>query len=319
MSTWTRTTKADPCPICGKNGWCTVSADKTTAKCMTIEQGAFKTAEDGSGLASFHQLIDDDSWRDRPRVERKPTPKREPSADIAKLARVAERAVSDTMAQSLADDLGLTVASLVRMGMGWVTADELHKHDTNCKGRGCWTFPMLDSIEQTIGVRLRSTDGFKYAINGSMQGIFVPRDLGKSGKPIVMITEGPTDCAAILDLGFDAIGRPSNTAGTDLIHRLIMTRTHDYDWREVVILIDRDKPGSDAAKNTWRGARTLADALTSPRRSVRICQPPKGINDARDWLKQGAREDCVMGVIDAGEPINVGRCEWMQPKQGATQ
>ena len=317
MSDWTRTTRAEPCPICGKNGWCTVSADKTTAKCMHVEQGAFKSAEDGSGLAHFHQLIESDDWRDRPAPA--PRPPKKINRDIAKLARVAEHAITDTMVQGLADELGLSAASLRRMGLGWLNARQLEQYDTSCSGRGCWAFPMADASGTIVGIRLRTTDGFKYAVKTGDDcigaGIFVPRDLGQTGKPIVIVTEGPTDCAALLDIGFDAIGRPSNTGGTDMMRMLIIAQTHACNWREVVILIDRDKPGSDAAKNTWRGARSLAAALASPRRSVRICQPPIGINDARDWLKSGANEDDVMAVIDAEEAQTVGRFDWM--KEGA--
>ena len=317
MSDFVRTTRSNPCKVCGKHGWCSVTADGAVAKCMYVEEGAFKSAEDGSGLAYFHRLIDDPDWRSRPRTDRpKPAP-REPKASIAELALTATQNTSTQTIDKLAEELGLSRMALINMGVGWARADQLQALGTKCKGPGCWTFPMRDKGgEQIIGVRLRSTDGFKYAVDGSMQGIFVPHELGQSGKPIVIVTEGPTDCAALLDMGFDAIGRPSNTAGTDLIRNLIITRTNSCKWGEVVILIDRDKIGSDAARNTWRGARKLAEKLVSQRRSVRICQPPAGIKDARDWLNSGAGEDDVMAVIDAEEPTTVRRFDWMK-KAGA--
>lgn len=321
MSDFVRTTRANPCKVCGKHGWCTATTDGAVAKCMHIDEGSFKQAEDGSGLTYFHRLIDDDSWRDRPRAERKPRPALKVDRSLGKLASMASARISDQSVEQLGLELGLSPASLRRMSVGWITADQLAERGTKCKGRGCWSFPMRDAKDQVVGIRLRTTDGFKYAVKtgddhmGS--GIFIPRGLGESGKPVVIITEGPTDCAALLDMGFDAIGRPSNTAGTDLIKMLIIHQMHAYNWREAVILIDRDKPGSDASKNTWRGARTLAEALMSPRRSVRIIQPPKGINDARDWLKSGAGEDDLDAVIDAAKAMTVKPYEWMKRKESA--
>lgn len=319
MSDWLKTNRGNPCQVCGRGGWCTISADGAVCKCMRIAEGSFKQSEDGSGIAYYHRLIDNPDWRDTP-----PPPKRKPLAvdtSLAKLAGMARGAASTAAVDSLAEELGLSPESLRRMDIGWVTAAQLTERGTRCKSRGCWTFPMRDARGEVVGIRLRTPDGFKYAVStgddciGS--GIFIPRDLGQTGKPHLLIAEGPTDTAALLDMGFDALGRPSNTAGTAYLRDYIVTQTLAMGWSEVVILIDRDKPGSDAAKNTWRGARSLAEALLSPRRSVRIVQPPLGVKDARDWLKGGANEDDVLGLIDGEEPLTRGRYDWMRNTNSA--
>lgn len=318
MSNWKPTRKSEPCAICGATGWCAKSIDGTVAKCMHEAEGAFKTAEDGSGLAHFHRLVDDSAWRNRLRSNSR-TPK-EPKPvppEIAKLAAMAHANVAGEAVEGLASELGLTPASLRRLGVGWVSAPELERHNTRCMYRGCWTFPMRDTRCAVIGVRLRSPDGPKYAVKGSHQGLFIPAGLGKTGKPYLLIAEGPTDTAALLDMGFDAIGRPSNTAGTSLIRSFVATRTYDMDWPDVVLIIDRDQPGSRAEANTRRGADILSEQLRSPRRCVRICQPPDGVKDARDWLATGANEDDVLARIVQSETMTQGRYDWIRERKPA--
>ncbi len=327
MSDWRKTNKSAPCVICGKAGWCTVSADGTTAKCMRIGEGAFKVEEDGSGLAHYHRIGDNTDYRD---VKLPPkSPKRDARpVDWMAVCDDAEQRVGEQRIAALGSELGLSAASLKRIGVGWWARHNglaLRSSVPADLQRG-WTFPMRDASNKPVGVRLRLIDpdaiaeygNNKIALPGSAgDGIFIPRDLGHSGKRLLLICEGPTDCAALLDMGFDAIGRPSNTSGTRSIQLYVADNTHRYGWREVVILIDRDKPGTDAARNTWQGARTLAEALVSPRRSVRICQPPIGIKDAREWLRLGADEDDVMGVIDAAEAMTVGRYDLFKKQESA--
>ena len=58
MADFLRVKKDHPCKICGRPDYCTESSAGPIAKCMRVSKGAFKSAEDGSGLAYFHRLTD---------------------------------------------------------------------------------------------------------------------------------------------------------------------------------------------------------------------------------------------------------------------
>jgi len=139
------------------------------------------------------------------------------------------------------------------------------------------------------GIRLRHLDGRKLSVRGGREGLFVPRDLATSER--LLVCEGATDAAALLDLGLTAIGRPSCTGGVGLIVDVVRRRRE----REVVVLADADEPGR-------RGAANLAAVLTAFAPSVRIIEPPSGAKDARAWVRSGATAVDVQRAIDAAEP-----------------
>ena len=88
----------------------------------------------------------------------------------------------------------------------------------------------------------------------------------------LIVCEGPTDTAAILDLGFDAIGRPSCHGCEDYVRDLAR-------GKDMVILADDDGPGRD-------GAIQLAKAIRWKSNSTKIISPHNGCNDAREWAKK---------------------------------
>ena len=82
---------------------------------------------------------------------------------------------------------------------------------------------MTDTGGRVLGIRLRLENGRKFAISGGREGLFIP-----TGLPDVLttlfITEGATDCAALLDMGVDAVARSSCTGGTKLLVELVSRR-----------------------------------------------------------------------------------------------
>src|SRR5207253_1067400 len=96
----------------------------------------------------------------------------------------------------LADSLGLSMTSLCQFGVGWAT-----EHRS-------WSFPMRDAESNVVGIRLRRPDGFKFAVKGGKEGLFIPEDRNAQSSPL-LIAEGVTDAAALLDMGFtNVVGRP---------------------------------------------------------------------------------------------------------------
>ena len=145
---------------------------------------------------------------------------------------------------------------------------------------------MSDAEGRVIGIRLRLQSGRKLAVTGGREGIFAPADL--AGTSPLLICEGPTDTAAMLDLGFGALGRPSCVGGARFLVKA-MRRTLP---RAVAILADADPPGQ-------RGADRLAGALAAYCPIVRVVTPPEGIKDGRDWKNAGATHSDVLDAIEA--------------------
>lgn len=268
---WRRVNRANPCPICKRPDWCLVSADGGAALCQRVESP--KRCGEGGWL---HRL------KDGPRQERRCvrvvrlSPDGSVREDMARLARDFREAVDPGRLYQLAVSLGLSVTSLCQFGVGWSA-----EHRT-------WSFPMTDAGGAVLGIRLRRPNGFKFAVKGGREGLFIPSTAGDGISPLY-ICEGPTDAAALLDMAFTHVaGRPSCTGGVQLLVELVRRRRP----AEVVIVADADEPGR-------RGADNLASVLVLYAPAVRVIAPPEGVKDARDWLRAGGTREVVQRVMDA--------------------
>ena len=91
----------------------------------------------------------------------------------------------------LASELGLSVVSLQRLGVGW--AQEYP----------AWTFPMADGQGDTLGIRLRFADGRKLSVKGGREGCArvvegwreVRRSRGRNRADANAQADGPRDPA----------------------------------------------------------------------------------------------------------------------------
>ena len=152
---------------------------------------------------------------------------------------------------------------------------------------------MRDTRGNVLGIRLRRSNGFKFSVKGGHEGLFIPRRVGQGrsgsvpGGTSLVICEGATDTAALLDMGLDSVvGRPSCTGGVKLLVELVRLRQRP----EVVIIRDNDDPGR-------RGAENLASVLAKYAPAVRTIQPPHGIKDARAWKQAGANREELESAI----------------------
>jgi phage/plasmid primase-like uncharacterized protein len=250
-----------------------IARDGTAAICQRIQ------SDRRVGDAGWLHRLRDDCWspkRHRARTIRLSTTTK-PASNISTLAAEYQAALNPDGVQRLARHLGLTANSLYRLGVGWAP-----KHRA-------WAFPMVDAAGNVFGIRLRGQDGSKFAVKGGREGLFIP-DAGRvaSASPL-LVAEGPTDTAALLDLGFgNVVGRPSCTGGIKLLVELMGARRP----QEVVVVADGDEPG-------LRGAANLASVLVL-HAPVRVIQPPAGVKDVRAWLQAGATAEIVREVIQAG-------------------
>jgi DNA primase len=190
------------------------------------------------------------------------------------LAAFYERAAKLADHARLAELLGVTACSLQRLRAGLC-------------GPATWAFPMQQHGTIT-GIRVRAEDGKKWAVTGTKDGLFVPWDLNGAlalGAIPLVICEGPTDTAAMLDLGLSAVGRSNCQPFDDLLAPLAR-------GRYVVIVADTDSVGQSGAAN-------LRDALKSECKDIRIVTPV-GAKDAREWKRKGLTREQFLEAAYAG-------------------
>ena len=272
---WVRVSRREPCEVCEKPDWCTRTADGAVACCMRIESA--KPLRNGGWL---HHLRDPADRRSRRRTRRVPLQERqETDADFGRLAERYEKAVDPDALARFAADLGVSPNSLFRLRIGWT-------------GRA-WAFPHTDAKGQTVGIHLRLSDGGKPYVKGSHPGLVVPRDLGECD--CLIVAEGETDLAALLTLGFNAIGRPGCKASMGLLHSWVKRRR----VQNVVVVADNDAAGR-------AGALALATVLAALATKVRVVYPPDTFADIRAWIQGGATALDVRARIAEATPIRLG-------------
>lgn len=274
-SRWKRVTHAHPCPICGKPDWCSVDAADGTALCMRIGDGASQHIDQGHGLGHIHKPNGDIMP-----CTRRAAPVRRYVAESTNTFTLDYDAIfarwrantSSTSLDLLAESLGVSRVSLERLGV------------VRCNERRAWAFPMHDAIRRVIGVRFRADDHSKFALPGSHSGLFIPA--GLDTRSTLLICEGPTDTAAALTLGFNAIGRPSCSGGTEHLCNILQAGRR----RDVVIVADSDGPGR-------YGANLLADRLQGICTTIKLIEthPHK---DLREWLRVGCRRVSLQHLIE---------------------
>jgi len=283
---WRRVSASERCPVCGKPDWCLVAGQPgfiEAAICPRVE------SERRIGEAGFLHILRSSPvpwprWRctlsHAVRLAQRP-------ANVEELAALADRwrlPPDSPRLAALATGLGVTVESLARLGCGWN------------QDRRAWTFPMTDAIGRVVGIRLRLPGGKKLSVRGGHEGLFLPDGL-QPGEQL-LFCEGPTDCAALLELGFPAAGRPSCTGGTrhciELVRRLKP--------QVVVVVADADEPGQ-------RGAARLSGLLRLYCRDVRTIMPPPPHKDVRDWKRAGATAVDIEQAITAA-PVCELKTTW---------
>lgn len=254
-SNWHNVSRREPCPVCHKPDWCTISNDGAMCVCRRVESD--RPAR--SGVGWVHRLGEDNRCRCRTASKTSilhlgttPTP------DFAAIHAAFDG--HPDMQEGLAFGLGLDGASFAALDVRYDAAKE------------CMSFPMRNPQGEITGLRYRHlTTGRKWSEKGSRDGLFMPREPERTEH--LVITEGPTDTAAALSLGLNAVGRSSCLSGVSLVRDLV----HARQIRRVTIVADHDRPGMD-------GAHRLAAALPV---LSRILVPPEGIKDMRDWYRQG--------------------------------
>jgi len=192
-----------------------------------------------------------------PFVPSRPAPKPHPIANFSPILEVWAKSTPHLALETLAGSLGVNVTALTNLRAAWAPA------------HAAWAFPMRSGSGVVIGIRLRATDGRKWAVTGSRNGIFIPQDT--IPQDTLYVCEGPTDTAAALSMGLYAVGRPScNCGGPEIAEFCRASRI-----RRAVVISDNDTPG-------LRGADKIAGELGV--NCCVICPPAK---DVREFYRAG--------------------------------
>ena len=284
MTRWIRVSRRDVCPVCGRADWCLVAEDGSAAICPRIES-AKRCGEAGW----LHRLAD----RPAPWPARSPWQipiDREPKAraeEIAALSRRLQAEADKSRAiDRLGGELGLSLQSLIRFGVGWSFRD------------GFSSWPMFDHRGWIVGINRRFPDGTKKIVTGHRAGLYMPADLPEDLSRIegtLLVTEGATDAVAAMDLGVWAVGRFSCSHGIELLVKVV-TRIRPA---KLVPVGDADEPGQ-------RGVECLASVLLAYVRQLKVIFPPSPHKDFRAWKRAGATFEELMHTVDAARARRLG-------------
>ena len=279
---WVRVTDQSPCPICKRNDWCTYTGDGEVVLCMRVPSDREQSA------GGWVHYLDDPL----PAVDVKPKAVIPPQECSALARRLYEHEKAAATREALAETLGVSVASLEALRVGW---------GVDYTGREWASFPSRRADGQIIGiVRRYLDDGEKRTYPGtSNAGVFCLPDWWKT-PGVIVVVEGGSDVAAAATVGVSAIGRPSNCGGAETIAEMLRLRA---EFRPVVVVAERDeKPGKrgfiDSCQSDCSGCphcfpgRVGAERVAS-RLGVGWCFPPEGSKDFREALRSGVWLDCL--------------------------
>lgn len=265
LQSFARVSGECPCPICGRSDWCLVSLDGLQAVCQRVQS-------DAPWKNGFMHWITGDVKIPPPTNA---APRLSPETIKTLVGQWEFCAERFKKLPRLAGSLGVSVASLERMQVGW--NERLH----------CYTFPMRDADFELVGARYRFANGDKRSLKGGSEGLFLPAST--VGGSMLFAAEGPTDCAALLDCQFNAVGRPNNIGGVDVIAELVAR----FKIHTVVIVDDRDAAGSIG------GDRLRDELITNS--FVRILRiRPVRHKDARECVTAGGGRRAIMSVLRGG-------------------
>jgi len=236
-------------------------------------QSARKITLKGGDIGWWHDL------KDKPKDWKPPQKAPEPpKIDAYAMWRKMQENTPSSQLNLLALWLGVSLTALASLGTVW---SQEHK---------AWGFPMRDGEGHICGIRLRRPDGSKYAVTGSRQGIFFPCMQFPFNR--VFLVEGPTDVAALIDIGIYAIGRPSCSGGVDAVLGTIRR----LKIRGAVIIADNDCDREIAGHKYnpgYDGAQRLAEHLPIP-----YCIMSFPCKDAREFKNMGGTMDQLTALVD---------------------
>ncbi|WP_339749272.1 hypothetical protein [uncultured Rubinisphaera sp.] len=265
-----RVSMLNRCPICGHGDWCMVAPDGKMAICPRTPEGAIKDLGEAGYLHEVHS--DHVMPRPAPAFESQNTVK----VDFKRLSDI-RRERAEPRLHDLARKLGVSVDALRCLKVGYNDYDQTY------------TFPERDGQGNIIGILLRYPSGPKKRIRGSKSGLSYA-DAWDNGSGPVLLVEGPSDTAALMTLGCNAIGRPSNRGGYAHLADLLSDFPDD---RNIIVLGDNDCKEDGFWPGKQGAIQTASEVSKRLERTVYWALPPDGVKDARAWLNEHGGDNPV--------------------------
>jgi len=272
LDDYVRVTRQRPCPLCARTKWCMVSRDdpsspstaicpRTPSQTVFGEAGYFHRLRPGGGSTQ--------SWARKFSLSQ-----HHASPELAEITEASFQRGINARAR-LAKRLHVSEESLRLLHVGWLEDEDYPAQWI--KEPGAWTFPMRDATGKVIGVRLRHFDGGRFAITGSKAALFFEEHLLDTKVDQLVVAEGESDTAALLDWGLNVVGRPGCKTGTRHLIRLLRRLRPE----SLIVVADPDEPGMEGASALAQAARPFVE-------DVRVMVTPQPHADVRAWKIAGA-------------------------------
>lgn len=181
------------------------------------------------------------------------------------------REFQEDQAHELAAKWKVDLTHLLGMGVGW--DGQAH------------TLPMHNEMCDVIGIQRQWPNGYKCMVTGTQLGLFIA-DNGYE-TDVLIVTEGASDLATAVQLGFEGIGKPNALVGNRLVYGYL--KRHDR-YERILIVGDNDEAGK-------RGAHELQDYIDSEHGRSAIWLP--STNDLRSDVKAHGRSQVKESLVTA--------------------
>lgn len=273
---WVRVTRSEPCVICGKSSFCTRSADGTVAHCQRVESAKPSNGPLGGWIHKLTEAL--------PVIDSARLPSRaKPEVDWGDVAQsMFESLTAAEERDYLARSLGLKQAALVELqvGRGW---DEW-------RGQPYSSWPERDATGKVVGIVRRYRDGTKKTMRHSSHGLYFAAPIVRMRKGPVFLVEGGSDTAALLGIGLNVVGRPSNMGGVKMLAELLAKVRNT-----LIVVGERDNKPKDRCAEDCHGCLLCWPGLAGARETAsrlgemlnrKVVWLLPAAKDARAWLKE---------------------------------
>lgn len=303
MKGWQPASRENHCPICGGPDNCTISTNGRHVYCGRVSEGSIRQNDGGQWLHILDAGFPQNDWlRSNPRRKTSVIAVEPGSTQDWELnARIAFESPNAHLHRArLANELGVSVDSLRRIGVGWSDRDH------------CWTMPERDAAGKVIGINRRLLNGDKRRQTNSKSGLtYDPIGWLENDGDVadLFLVEGASDVAAMLTLGMSAVGRPSNCGGISLLGELLKKVSIR---QQIVVVGEWDRRAHESLKPAararhdpdcqkcatcwpgWYGAVMTAKRLSQIlHRKIIWTLAPEGFKDIREWLNGPLVEELV--------------------------
>ena len=153
---YVRVSTAFPCPVCGKADGCLVRKSGEHVICYHVQSTKLWK------IGFLHRLNHAQANEARSGMVASPKAVAYVAPQFDKLQEIYRAAITQSRIDELAEQLGVSPASLDELGIGW---SNTHK---------VWTFPVRNELCQIVGIQTRDRDGNKRMVKGSTAGVFMP-------------------------------------------------------------------------------------------------------------------------------------------------